>query len=144
MNLEAELSKSHPQGSVDKLNTFARFDSENGLGIPLIPKLPKLTKVPELTELNEEGSVPDVMIPFRTRLNAQVSLEDEEFETAVHFFLEDYRFESVWHAPRKGSSYVKGVGFALSPDFSLYRDWPLALQVFNVYRNRWCGAQTDP
>ena len=27
----------------------------------------------------------------------------------------------------------------LSPDFSLYREWPLTLQLWNVYRNRWCG-----
>ena len=28
----------------------------------------------------------------------------------------------------------------LSPDFSLYRDWPWTLQLWNVYRNRWCQA----
>lgn len=125
MNVEAELAKSHPQGSVDKLNTFSLFNSENSLGIPLIPR---------------ETRLPDILIPHKQRLNHQLSLEDEPFEVAVHFFLEDYRFEPVWSTPRKGASYMRGVGAALSPDFSLYRDWPLSLQVFNVYRNRWCGA----
>lgn len=131
MNIAAELAKSHPQGSVDRLNTFELFASKDGLGIPLIPRLPR------------ESRLPDVLIPHKQRLNHQLSLEDEPFEVAVHFFLEDYRFEPVWSTPRKGASYVRGVGAALSPDFSLYRDWPLALQVFNVYRNRWCGAYWD-
>jgi hypothetical protein len=137
VNVEAEMSKSHPQGSVDRLNTFELFESGNGLGIPLIPKIPK---IPKTSEVQKETSLPDVLIPHKQRLNHQLSLEDEEFEVAVHFFLEDYRFEPVWSTPRKGASYVRGVGAALSPDFSLYRDWLLALQVFNVYRNRWCGA----
>ena len=132
MNVRTELRKSNPQGSVDALNTARglglAFDSEGGLGIPSIPPLPPGT------------ALPDVLIPHKTRLNDQLSLEDEPFTSAVHFFLEDYRFEAVWSTPLKGISYVKRVGFALSPDFSLYRDWPLTLQLFNVYRNRWCGA----
>jgi hypothetical protein len=28
----------------------------------------------------------------------------------------------------------------LTPDFSIYRDWPLALKLFNIYRDRWCGC----
>ena len=28
----------------------------------------------------------------------------------------------------------------LAPDFSLYRDWPPALQLWNTYRSRWCAA----
>ncbi|QIN85445.1 DUF4417 domain-containing protein (plasmid) [Rubrobacter tropicus] len=132
MNVEAELRRGHPQGSVDALNTARGlglgFDSEGGLGIPSIPPPAR------------GAGLPDVLIPHKTRLNHQLSLEDEQFTSAVHFFLEDYRFEAVWSTPLKGISYVRRVGYALSPDFSLYRDWPLALQLFNVYRNRWCGA----
>ena len=29
---------------------------------------------------------------------------------------------------------------ALSPDFSLYLDYPISLQIYNTYRNRYCGA----
>lgn len=28
----------------------------------------------------------------------------------------------------------------LSPDYSLYTDMPLALQIKNTFKNRWCGA----
>ncbi len=88
MDVSEELNESHPQGSVDALNTVRglglSFETDNGAGIPLIPK---------------ETRVPDVLIPHKTRLNHQLSLEDEPFSAAVHFFLEDYRFESVWSTP---------------------------------------------
>jgi hypothetical protein len=58
----------------------------------------------------------------------------------VHFFLDDYRFESVWQRPRKALSALAPYQTVLTPDFSLYQQWPLALQLFNTYRNRWCGA----
>ena len=125
MDVDRELAKAHPQGSVDALNMTELFYSDNGLGIPVIPK---------------EEELPGVLMPYRTRLNEDVVLANEPYTTALHFFLEDYRFEAVWHRARKALSHVRGIGFALSPDFSLYRDWPLAAQLWNVYRNRWCGA----
>lgn len=125
MDIDAELAKAHPQGSVDALNMTERLYSDNGLGIPLITK---------------ETELPGVLMPYRTRLNEDVVLSREPYSVALHFFLEDYRFESVWHTARKAAVYVERIGFALSPDFSVYRDWPLAAQLWNVYRNRWCGA----
>lgn len=58
---------------------------------------------------------------------------------ATHFFLDDFRFESIWSDPSGSLDHIK-TNVVLSPDFSLYRDWPLALQIWNTYRNRWCGA----
>lgn len=59
---------------------------------------------------------------------------------ALHFFLDDYRFETVWSSPERLLPRVTAVGAALTPDFSLWRDMPRAAQVWNVYRSRWCGA----
>jgi hypothetical protein len=59
---------------------------------------------------------------------------------ALHFFLDDYRFETAWSAPERLLPRVLAVGAALTPDFSLWRDMPRAAQVYNVYRSRWCGA----
>lgn len=28
----------------------------------------------------------------------------------------------------------------LTPDFSMYTEMPIAMQLFNTFRNRWCGA----
>lgn len=59
---------------------------------------------------------------------------------ALHFFLDDYRFETAWSSPERLLPRVTAVGAALTPDFSLWRDMPRAAQVWNVYRARWCGA----
>ncbi|QTF81426.1 hypothetical protein SEA_TARSUSIV_2 [Mycobacterium phage TarsusIV] len=59
---------------------------------------------------------------------------------ALHFFLDDYRFETVWSSPERLLPRVQAVGAALTPDFSLWKDMPRAAQVWNTYRSRWCGA----
>lgn len=57
----------------------------------------------------------------------------------VHFFLHDYQFERVWKYPDRYTECLSKFAYVLSPDFSPYVDMPKALQIFNVYRNRWCG-----
>jgi hypothetical protein len=59
---------------------------------------------------------------------------------AVHFFLDDYRFETVWTKPERGLSRCAAVGAALTPDFSLWSNMPTVMQLWQVYRSRWCGA----
>ena len=51
----------------------------------------------------------------------------------VHFFLYDYRFERVWKNPDNDMA-------VLSPDFSMYLEMAPVMQIYNVFRNRWCGA----
>jgi len=59
---------------------------------------------------------------------------------ALHFYLDDYRFETAWSSPERLLSRVTAVGAALTPDFSVWRDIPRATQIWNTYRSRWCGA----
>lgn len=58
----------------------------------------------------------------------------------VHFFLYDYRFESVWDQPERAAQAITNYRAALSPDFSMYLEMNPALQLYNTFRNRWCGA----
>lgn len=48
---------------------------------------------------------------------------------AVHFFLDDYRFETVWSSPERTLPRVTAVGAALTPDFSVWADTPRAAQL---------------
>ena len=59
---------------------------------------------------------------------------------AMHFFLDDYRFELCWSRPIATLSRVLQARTVLTPDFSLYSDFPIAAQIWNTYRNRWLGA----
>ena len=58
----------------------------------------------------------------------------------VHFFVDDYQFERVWNDPDKYVEKLKQYAVVLSPDFSPYGDMPLATQIWNHYRKRWCAA----
>jgi uncharacterized protein DUF4417 len=59
---------------------------------------------------------------------------------AIHYFLDDYRFEPLWTSPERCLTRVLTVGAALTPDFSLWREMPIAGQIWNTYRSRWVGA----
>ena len=67
-------------------------------------------------------------------------LSDGKTDHIVHFFLDDYKFESLWKDPENHVDRLKRYKAVLSPQFSLYTKMPLALQVYNTFRNRWCGA----
>ena len=54
----------------------------------------------------------------------------------VHFFLDDCLFERLWNAPERYLTTLSAYAGVLSPDFSLYRDMPTAMQLWNTYRNR--------
>lgn len=60
-------------------------------------------------------------------------------ESGIHFFIDDYQFERVWNRPEENSDVLKFFRCALTPDFSLYSDMPLAMMVWNVYRSRLIG-----
>lgn len=53
----------------------------------------------------------------------------------VHFYTDDRRFEVVWTHPKKYLSILQRFKGIISPDFSLFLDMPLSMQVWNVYRN---------
>lgn len=108
-------------GNWDKLNTRALFPSDNPFGIPALQRC---------------TLEPARLVSYCDR--AQIASAGPG--DAVHFFLDDYRFETVWSKPERGLSRVLSVGASLAPDFSLWTDMPLVMQMWQVYRSRWCGA----
>jgi len=58
---------------------------------------------------------------------------------ALHFFLDDYRFECLWNQPKKYAEKFRGMVIC-SPDFSQYTDWNNNLNRWNHYRKQWLGA----
>ena len=59
---------------------------------------------------------------------------------AVHFFLDDYQFKRVWELPQKQINMLKKFQCVCSPDFSIYTDFPKALQIYSHYKKHWCAA----
>lgn len=58
-------------------------------------------------------------------------------DKAVHFFIDDYQFTRVWTSPDVYAKRLKDFKCVLSPDFSLYTDFPVAMQIYNHYRKHW-------
>ena len=90
------------------------FKSTNKYGIPNIKK--------------DEFEVKE-LIPYRV---------DSNRNGTAHFFLDDYRFERCWRNPDSQIKELKKYDGVLSPDFSMYTNYPQAMQIWQVYRNRWC------
>lgn len=61
-------------------------------------------------------------------------------QKGVHFYVDDYRIEGLYYKPTQFLQRLKQYKFLISPDYSLYRDLPKVVQLFNVFRSRWCGA----
>jgi len=48
----------------------------------------------------------------------------------LHFYIHDYHFERVWNNPQRYLDMFKRFDGVITPDFSVYRDMPLAMQVW--------------
>ncbi len=71
----------------------------------------------------------------------KIRLEDQRhLGRMVHFFLYDYKFERVWKNPDADLEKLRRYRAVLTPDFSMYLEMAPVLQLYNTFRNRWCGA----
>ena len=68
--------------------------------------------------------------------------KEERAETGLHFYLDDYQFQRLWADPERYISLLSSYKAVMSPDFSVYSDFPKAAKIWNVYRNMWlaCGC----
>lgn len=65
---------------------------------------------------------------------------DDPENYIAHFYYDDYKFISAWREPDKYIERLRQFKAVVSPDFSLYTDFPRALQILSCYRRQWVGA----
>ena len=103
-----------------------QFPGKGKLQIPIIPRFQEKT-----------GDFDDLLLIGFDKTH----LEDQNhLDRMVHFFLYDYRFERVWKNPDNDIEKLSRYRAVLSPDFSMYLEMAPVMQLYNVFRNRWCGA----
>lgn len=103
-----------------------QFPGKGKWKIPVIPKFQL-----------KDGDFNDLLLIGFDKTN----LEDQNhLDRMVHFFLYDYRFERVWKNPEADIEKLSRYRAVLSPDFSMYLEMAPVMQMYNVFRNRWCGA----
>lgn len=77
--------------------------------------------------------IPEDLISFNYVLSSK------DYNKGVHFYIDDYQFERVWNRPHEYIERLSKFDCVLTPDFSMYTDMPLAMQIWNVYRSRLIG-----
>jgi len=82
--------------------------------------------------LEKSDNIPQNLIPFDKRCRANAS-------NWLHFYIHDCKFVGLWQNYKRYLECFKKVAGVITPDFSLYRDMPLAMQLWNAYRNRAVG-----
>ena len=104
----------------------SQFPDKGKFKIPIIPKFQE-----------RPGDFDDLLLIGFDKTH----LEDQNhLDRMVHFFLYDYRFERVWKNPDNDMEKLSRYRAVLSPDFSMYLEMAPVMQLYNVFRNRWCGA----
>ncbi|MBO4459234.1 MAG: DUF4417 domain-containing protein [Clostridiales bacterium] len=78
--------------------------------------------------------IPQKIIPF----SHCISFKDHN--CWVHFYEDDYLFERLWRNPKKYLPILQQYNGVILPDWSLYRDMPFVMQLWNIYRSRAIGA----
>lgn len=118
--VEEESEDFHRETTINQYNLF-NYDPDRTEGRYDMPVLDGVDHVPaDLQGFNYVLNKPDT-------------------SKGVHFFLDDYQFERIWQRPEFYIEKLIDFDCALTPDFSLYLDMPIAMQVWNIYRSRLIG-----
>lgn len=84
----------------------------------------------EIPCLKKENAVPERLTLFSKCICAT------SFDAWVCFYEDDSAFARFWNNPRKYLPILKRFEGVIAPDFRLYRDMPLVMQEWNIYRSR--------
>lgn len=97
------------------------FDSESCEGYYQMPVLETCNYIPK-----------DI-IGFNCMLSAKKK------DVGVHFYIDDYQFERIWQNPQMYIEKLREFECVFTPDFSLYKEMPIAMKIWNIYRSRMIG-----
>ena len=86
----------------------------------------------ELPVLRTSNFIPDKIITFSDAMAKRTT----DYEAWVHFYEHDIKFERLWNNPKAYINKLKKFKGIISPDFRLYRNMPLCMQIWNTYRSR--------
>lgn len=84
----------------------------------------------DIPYVESSGIIPDKVISFSKSIRAN------DYDRWVVFYENDTAFQRLWNNPEKYLPTLQKYKGIVGPDFSLYGDYPLALQIFNTYRSR--------
>jgi len=105
----------------------ANFKADNKWNIPKIKGVQEFDKNIEFIGFNY----------------AKTFQRENKTKFGIHFFLDDYQFNRIWNNPNKYIELLKEFEYVLSPDFSMYTDYPKAMQMWKHFQKHWIGAYLE-
>ncbi len=90
----------------------------------------------ELPVIKTSDFIPNKIIPFSKAMSKTWT----DYNCWVGFYEHDIKFERLWNNPKQYLCKLKKFNGVISPDFSLYRNMPLCMQMWNTYRGRALAA----
>ncbi len=86
----------------------------------------------ELPVIKTSDDLPKKIVTFSKAMRKTYS----DFDAWVAFYEYDRFFERFWNNPKRYLTKLKKFKGVISPDFSLYRNMPLVMQMWNTYKGR--------
>lgn len=84
----------------------------------------------EIPKIRTSCLIPENVISFSKAVG------NKDGNRWIHFYEDDNGFERLWNKPYVYLSIIKRFCGIISPDYSLYYDMPLCMQIWNTYRGR--------
>lgn len=84
----------------------------------------------EIPKIHTSNLIPEKVISFSKAISSK------DYNQWISFYEYDTKFECLWRTPHKYLPIIKRFQGIISPDYSLYYDMPLCMQVWNTYRGR--------
>lgn len=84
----------------------------------------------EIPWIKTSKLIPEKIISFSKAVSGK------DYSSWIHFYEHDYAFECLWNNPQKYLPIIKRYKGIISPDYSLYFDMPLSMQIWNTYRGK--------
>lgn len=86
-----------------------------------------------MPKLRPVDYIPDHMIGFN------YAKTSKDYGATLHFYLDDYQFERIWNSPMIYLPIMEKFDACLTPNFSIYLDYPEAAKIWNTWRSRLLG-----
>ena len=84
----------------------------------------------EIPCITTSNFIPEKVISFSKAISSK------DYDCWIHFYEHDSSFERLWKNPQKYLPIIKQYKGIISPDYSLYYDMPLCMQIWNTYRGK--------
>lgn len=126
LSIKGELPSSEDYFGDERERTFEAYNLRD-------IDFARLSEKCQMPILKATNHVPKDLMSFNYLLSSQ------DYEKGIHFWIDDYQFERIWNKPYDYIEKMAKFDCMMTPDFSTYREMPLPMVAWNLFRSRLVG-----